>query len=48
MEQAEGLPMATGAEETFAFARVLSRLSEMSSKQYSELTKGHEAPPEFG
>jgi protein AFG1 len=47
MEQIGGLPMATGEEETFAFARVLSRLSEMSSKQYAELTAGNEAPPEY-
>ena len=47
MEQLGGMPMATGEEEVFAFARVLSRLSEMSSKQYAELTAGSEAPPEY-
>ncbi|MCO5586515.1 hypothetical protein L7F22_040455 [Adiantum nelumboides] len=48
MDQMGGLPLATGEEEIFAFARVLSRLSEMSSKQYAELAGGqHEAPPEY-
>lgn len=48
MDQMGGLPLATGEEEIFAFARVLSRLSEMSSKQYAELSGGqHEAPPEY-
>ena len=47
MEQIGGLPMATGEEEVFAFARVLSLLSEMSSKQYAELSLGAEAPPEY-
>lgn len=46
MEQIGGLPMATGEEETFAFARVLSRLSEMGSKQYAQLAGHSEAPPE--
>lgn len=47
MEQLGGMPMATGEEEVFAFARVLSRLSEMSSKQYAQLSAGTEAPPEY-
>lgn len=47
MDQLGGMPMATGEEEVFAFARVLSRLSEMSSKQYAELSAGFEAPPEY-
>lgn len=47
MEQLGGMPMATGEEEVFAFARVLSRLNEMGSKQYAELSAGTEAPPEY-
>lgn len=47
MEQVGGLPMATGEEEVFAFARVLSRLSEMGSKQYAELSAPAATPPEF-
>ena len=47
MDQLGGMPMATGEEEVFAFARVLSRLSEMGSKQYAELSAGFEAPPEY-
>lgn len=32
--------MFTGQEEVFAFARAVSRLSEMSSRQYAELSTG--------
>ncbi|TIB38066.1 hypothetical protein E3P86_01865 [Wallemia ichthyophaga] len=32
--------MFTGQEEVFAFARAVSRLSEMSSRQYAELSSG--------
>ena len=43
-----GSPIFTGDEELFAFARVISRLTEMGSMQYAETTRPayEESPPE--
>lgn len=43
-----GSPIFTGDEELFAFARVISRLTEMGSRQYAEsASTTSEAPPEY-
>lgn len=49
MDDLGGSPIFTGDEELFAFARVISRLTEMGSRQYAELasTVTEAAPPEF-
>ncbi|GAC93980.1 potential mitochondrial ATPase [Pseudozyma hubeiensis SY62] len=49
MDDLGGSPIFTGDEELFAFARVISRLTEMGSRQYAEMasTAGTEAPPEY-
>ena len=48
MDDLGGSPIFTGDEELFAFARVISRLTEMGTRQYAESASGKaEAPPEF-
>ncbi|KAJ1030579.1 hypothetical protein NDA16_001488 [Ustilago loliicola] len=48
MDDLGGSPIFTGDEELFAFARVISRLTEMGSRQYAETASiGSEAPPEY-
>ncbi|PWN48725.1 hypothetical protein IE53DRAFT_370352, partial [Violaceomyces palustris] len=48
IEDLGGSPIFTGDEELFAFARVISRLTEMGSKHYAEISRApDEAPPEF-
>lgn len=49
MDDLGGSPIFTGDEELFAFARVISRLTEMGSRQYAETASiaGTEAPPEY-
>lgn len=48
MDQLGGNPIFSGEEELFAFARVISRLTEMGTTQYAELAGigQKEAPPE--
>lgn len=47
MDDIGGNPIFTGEEELFAFARVISRLSEMNTVQYAQsLRVSDEAPPE--
>lgn len=48
MDDIGGSPIFTGDEELFAFARVISRLTEMGSRQYAETAStAGEAPPEY-
>ncbi|PWN26101.1 hypothetical protein BDZ90DRAFT_58781 [Jaminaea rosea] len=49
MDQLGGNPIFSGDEELFAFARVISRLTEMGTTQYAELAGvgSKEAPPEM-
>lgn len=49
MDQLGGNPIFSGDEELFAFARVISRLTEMGTRQYAELAGigSREAPPEM-
>lgn len=47
MNDLGGSPIFTGEEELFAFARVISRLTEMGTAHYASAAKGNEAPPEF-
>lgn len=49
MDDIGGSPIFTGDEELFAFARVISRLTEMGSRQYAETASAAvaEAPPEY-
>lgn len=48
MDDIGGSPIFTGDEELFAFARVISRLTEMGSRQYAEMAStATEAPPEY-
>lgn len=48
MDDLGGSPIFTGDEELFAFARVISRLTEMGTKQYAEIASSHsEAPPDY-
>jgi protein AFG1 len=48
MDDIGGSPIFTGDEELFAFARVVSRLTEMGTRQYAETASiTSEAPPEY-
>ncbi len=48
MDDIGGSPIFTGDEELFAFARVVSRLTEMGTRQYAETASiTAEAPPEY-
>lgn len=49
MDDIGGSPIFTGDEELFAFARVISRLTEMGSRQYAESASvaAGGAPPEY-